>query len=209
MRKSVSALLCVGLLSMSMLAACGKTEESSSPSDLSPEKSPEAVQNTEDTFAIPQKTGETKIVEVTVEGEKQDIEMSEYLCTVNGKNISIYIDDANYTVFSFEGEVQICPGTDVGVGPVARVHLSYWENEASDAMAQERLDANSNAVDGGIVKIGEYDANYVIDAYENTCDVYYIPMGDDTLAVSATVFGEGAEGHFPRMLAMVGTVSVK
>lgn len=211
MKKSLIAALCVALLSFSLLAGCGKTGTGSD-TDLSPSLDPETSQTPDDTDGIetPEKTGETKSVDVSIEGTIESVEMSEYLCTVNGQKLSIYIDDTKYNVYNFEGELEITPITDAGVEPAAKLHLYFMCDKKADVAAQEALTQFAGATDGGTTKIGEFDA-YVVSSKteDNSFTVYYMALGDNTLAVSAYANVDAFEGLMTRMLAMVGTVTVK
>lgn len=220
MKKSIIAALCVALLSFSLLAGCGKTGTGSD-TDVSPNPDPETSQTPDNTDGIdtpdntdgietPEKTGETKSVDVSIEGTTESVEMSEYLCTVNGQKLSIYIDDTKYNVYNFEGELEIAPITDAGVEPVAKLHLYFMSDKKADVAAQEGLTQFAGSTDEGKTKIGDFDA-YIVNSQteDNSFSVYYMDLGDNTLAVSAYANADALEGHMKRMLAMVGTVTVK
>jgi predicted small secreted protein len=211
-KKSIVALLCVALLSFSLLAGCSKTSGTGSDTDVSPSPEPETSQTPDNTTGIetPEKTGETKSVDVSIEGMTESVEMSEYLCTVNGQMLSIFIDDTKYNVYNFEGELEIAPITDAGVEPETKVHLYFMIDKKADIAAQEGLTQFAGSTDEGKTKIGEYDA-YVVSSKteDNSFTVYYMALGDSTLAVSAYANAETEEGHLARMLAMVGTVTQK
>lgn len=212
MKKSIIALLCVALLSISLLAGCGKTAGTGSDTDVSPSSDPEVSQTPDDTsgFETPEKTGVTKFVDVSVEGTTETVEMSEYLCTVNGQKLSIFVDDANYRVYNYEGELEIAPITETGVEPETLLHLYFMSDTKADAAAQEGLTQFAGTTDEGTTKIGEFDAYRVTSKTEdNSFTVYYMVLGDNTLAVSAYANAETEEGHMARMLDMVGTVTVK
>lgn len=211
MKKSILSLLCVGALCVGLLAGCGKTEENGSPSDVEPSTSPVVSQEPDDSvIPEPVKTEETKDVEVTIEGQTETVSMNVYEVVINGKELKMCIDDANYNAYYFEGELEIAPKTDAGVEPAAKLHLYYQSGKTADIAAQEALTQFAGATDEGTVKIGDFEAYCVTSKTEdNFFTVYYIPFGEDTIAVSAYSTNEATEGHLVRMLAMVATITAK
>lgn len=212
MKKSTVAIMCASALCLTLLAGCAKTEpgEESKTPDTSPAVSDDANEPAGDPAEAPVKTGESKKLDVSVEGETESIDVNEYEAVVNGKTISFYLDDANYNAYYFEGELEIAPMTEAGVEPVAKLHMSYTAGKTADIAAKDGLDQLAGATDAGMTKIGDYDAYQLnCGAAEESFTVYYIALGEDTLAISAYSIGDAAEGVLVRLLAMAATVAAE
>ncbi len=233
MKKSVIAVLCVTTLFAGILAGCGKsdekpdtTPETEQEQPTAPSETPTEADASADTenganLGIPEakKTDETKKFDITVEGEKQSVEMTKYQLDMQYDGISVeaFIDDALFECFYFEGEYYIVPKNS-GENWDTSVGIYYISGKSADVLAEESISQKRDGVtatDEGIIKLGDYDAYCV--SFENSAEkvtgnVYYITGDSGTVCASFSINGsstELVEGIAPRFEAMLQSIIVK
>lgn len=226
MKRSFFAPILIAALCLTLLAGCGKA--AASPSDLPkpentlaptamPTEEPTPAPTAEPTEAptpepdtdAPVNTGRTGTVEFVVEGQAETLELPVYAADINGRTFTLCVDDERFNAYYFEGELELASVSEPGVEPLARAHLCCMTGVTADIAAEQALGQFPNAADEGMTKLGGHDAYCVSSSTgDEGFTVYYIPFGEDTLAVSIYSFGtEAAEGLVPLLLAMAATVA--
>lgn len=160
----------------------------------------------------PVDTGEVRSFEIDLEGMPETVEMTRYECDLalfGGPVVSLYVDTARYACIAFEGEYELIPKDQA---PDFGAHIGWLNGVTADICAQEALNTVAGvATDEGMTVLGIYEA-YLVSADQEGCIQrrYYIPQGEDTLALS--LYGDGssefAEGNAPRLLASLATVEI-
>ena len=223
MKKEVIALGLALVLCLGLMAGCGKKNEDSVPEDATPEDVSEPA-NPADAPAEPDEQPtepaepDVKTFEISMEGETVPVEMTKQSLDMgaDGVSLEIYVDTALYKLTEFEGEHYIgaIETAEPEELPATNIHLYYVSGKTADILAEEALQGRrdgSTVTDGGMVKLGDYDA-YLVEYtgmdysyYEN---LYFITGENGTVCISVHLDEDNLEGHGPRFEAMLNTLSI-
>ena len=160
-------------------------------------------------WPVPVDTGETKTFTLALEGVDEQVEMTRLaldLGLFGGPVVSLYVDTGRYSCFAFEGDYTIAPA---GEDPDNGAHIAWLAGQTADICAEEALTGGANTQDGGMVELGSWEAYCVlIDDGSAWQTRYYIPVGEDTLALTVYGTAETAEGHAVRLTASLKTLEI-
>ena len=221
MKKTIAAVLSL-VLCLGLLAGCGKKNEEPAPDEAPAESTEPAAPEDTDEPAAPEgielgtiTAGDTADFEVSMEGQQVPVTMTKQTLGMGADNISIdiYVDTELYKVEYYEGAYYIAPVEEGEGMPGTYVRLEYISGQSADILAEQALTGDSEAerTDGGMVKLGSYDA-YQVDFtgpdYAYYASSYYITGDSGTVCVSVMLGEDNLEGHGPRFETMLNTMVI-
>ena len=206
MKKSFAVILCVSILCVCALSACGKKNAAAT-------ASPAEVSVVPETDNAPV-TGETKEFSIEINGEKQVVPMTYTqfdLSELGGPTVSLYVDDATYDIYPFGGEYDIVPKTDPD-DAVSRIHLSFMKNTTAEDAAKARLTdgaPGATVADNGTVHLDNCDApSVLLTATDYTETIYYVNSGKGAVCISVFAFKSSDAGLAARLNVTAKTILV-
>ena len=219
MNKQIIALCLALVLCLGLMAGCGKKNDEPAPEETPADAAEPA--NPTDTPAEPENEPaepDVKTFEISMEGQTVPVEMTRQSLDMGADGISVelYVDTALYKLAEFEGEYSIV-AIDLPEGeemPASGIHFHYISGKTADMLAEEALGDRSDGsevTDGGMVKLGGYDAylvEYIGKDYTYYENRYYITGENGTVCISVRLDGESPEGHGPRFEAMLNTMEI-